>query len=270
MHTPLCRHAVGEPEEYAARAYERGLKGIIITCHNPLPDGLSQDVRMYMEQFPAYIALVERARQSWQGRIDVRLGLEADFLPGLEPFLREQLASAEFHHVLGSVHCQIREYRARYDDGDAFNYQKTYFNHLAEAAESGLFDTLSHPDLVKNMKSHEWNIERILPFIEAALDRIAATGIAMELNTSGELKTIPEMNPGPIILKAMRQRGIPVVIGADAHVPERVADRYEKALDVLESVGYNEVNYFLERKRHSVPIGVARASLKKSPDDSTK
>lgn len=270
MHTPLCRHAVGEPEEYAARAYERGLKGIIITCHNPLPDGISQGVRMYPEQFPAYIALVERARQAWQGRVDVRLGLEADFLPGLEPFLREQLASTEFHHVLGSVHCQIPEYRERYDTGDALHLQKTYFGHLAEAAESGLFDTLSHPDLVKNMNPREWDIERALPFIEAALDRIAATGIAMELNTSGELKSIPEMNPGPIILKAMRKRGIPVVIGADAHVPERVADRYEKALDVLESVGYHEINYFLERKRHSVPIGAARASLKKSPADSGK
>ncbi len=267
MHTPLCKHAVGEPEEYAARAEERGLKGIIVTCHNPLPDGISSDVRMDLEQFPNYIALVERARQAWQGRVDVRLGLEADFMPGLEPFLKKQLASAEFHHVLGSVHCQVREYRERYFDGDAFNYQKTYFNHLAEAAETGLFDTISHPDLVKNIKKSEWDIERILPFIETALDRIAAAGTAMELNTSGELKAIPEMNPGPIILQAMQKRGIPVVIGADAHVPERVADRYEKAMDVLESVGYSEINYFLERKRHSVPIATARGSLKKSPVD---
>ncbi len=268
MHTPLCKHAVGQPEEYAAHAFERGLKGIIVTCHNPLPNGISSGVRMNPEQFPEYVAIVQRARDEWQGRVDVRLGLEADYLPGLEDFLREQLASAEFNHVLGSVHCQINEYRKRYDNGDPLQYQQTYFGHLADAAETGLFDTLAHPDLVKNVYPNDWKIERALPFIEKNLDRIAIAGTAMELNTSGELKVIPEMNPGPIILKAMHERSIPVVIGADAHVPERAADRYEKAMDILENVGYKEINFFLNRQRQTVSIEAARASLKKSPHES--
>lgn len=262
MHTPLCKHAVGEPEEYAEQAEKRGLKGIIVTCHNPLPHGISSGVRMHPDQFPEYLALVERARQEWEGRVDVRLGLEADYLPGLEGFLAEQLASAQFSHVLGSVHCMLKEYRSRYDDGDPVHFQETYFNHLAQAAETGLFDTLSHPDLVKNIYPHDWDVERAMPFIEKALDRIAAAGVAMELNTSGELKTISEMNPGPEILRAMAERGIPVVIGADAHVPERVADRFEKAMNVLESVGYSEINFFLNRDRQTVSISAARASLR--------
>jgi histidinol-phosphatase (PHP family) len=268
MHTPLCKHAVGQPEEYAARALERGLKGIIVTCHNPLPHGISSGVRMAQEQFPEYVALVERARQEWQGRIDVRLGLEADYMPGLEDFLKEQLASAEFNHVLGSVHCMLKEYRKRYDNGDPVKFQETYFTHLADAAETGFFDTLSHPDLVKNIYPHDWDVKRAMPFIEKNLDRIAFAGTAMELNTSGELKTIAEMNPGPQILKAMCERDIPVVIGADAHVPERVADRYEKAMDVLESVGYKEINFFLNRERQTVSIKAARAGLKKNPLES--
>ena len=44
-HTPLCKHARGEPEEYAAVAEARGLKGIIFTCHCPLPDGISHGFR---------------------------------------------------------------------------------------------------------------------------------------------------------------------------------------------------------------------------------
>jgi hypothetical protein len=35
MHTPLCKHAWGEPEEYAQQALKAGLKGIIFTCHCP-------------------------------------------------------------------------------------------------------------------------------------------------------------------------------------------------------------------------------------------
>lgn len=261
MHTPLCRHAVGEPEEYAAAAQARGLKGIVVTCHNPLPHGLSQGVRMFPEQWDDYLALVARARQSWAGRVDVRLGLEADFWPGLEPFLEKQLASADFHHVLGSVHPHVSEYRRKYFQGDIHEFQRIYFEHLALAAETGLFDTLSHPDLVKNEDPSQWSTRRLMPDIERALDRIAAAGTAMELNTSGVLKSLPEMNPGPLILKAMAARGIPVVVGADAHTPKRVGDRYEDALNLLEIAGYNEVCVTIDRKRHAVSIARARASL---------
>jgi len=262
LHTPLCRHAVGEPEEYAAVAQQRGLKGIIVTCHNPLPSGLAQGSRMYREQWWDYQVLVERARKAWAGRIDVRLGLEADFLPGLEPFLREQLASAKFNHVLGSVHPQLSEYKERFYTGDKIRFQLQYFEHLAQAAETGLFDTLAHPDLVKNVYPDHWKPHQIWTEIGRALDRIAAAGTAMELNTSGLNKAIPEMNPSLQILAEMHQRGIPVVIGADAHIPERVAANYEDALDMLEGVGYTEINFFLERERQSVAIEAARVSLR--------
>ena len=59
----------------------------------------------------------------------------------------------------------------------------------------------------------------------------------------------------------MRVRGIPVVLGSDSHVPGRVADRFEEAMDVLEGVGYRKVSFFLDRKRRDVGIGEARASL---------
>ena len=259
MHTPLCRHARGEPEEYAAVGKERGLKGIIVTCHNPLPDGLAQSSRMYTEQWDEYLQLIERANAD--SDIEVLLGLEADFLPGLEPFLEKQLSSAPFNHVLGSVHPQINEYQTRFYTGDDFALQQQYFAHLAEAAETGLFDTLAHPDLVKNLVPQEWDFERIQPHIERALDRIAATGTAMELNTSGLLKAIPEMNPAPEILRLMNERNIPVVIGADAHVPERVANNYEAAMDLLEDAGYDSISFFLKRERQEVSIADARASL---------
>lgn len=262
MHTPLCRHAQGEPEEYAAHAEKRGLKGIIITCHNPLPDGLAQGSRMYPEQWEEYLELIERARAAWAGRIDIRAGLEADYFPGLESFTEKQIASAPLHHVLGSVHPHIGDYRSCYYPGDDFSYQKTYFQHLAQAAETGLFDTLAHPDLIKNTVAEQWDVALIFPEIQRVLDRIAETGVAMELNTSGLNKVVPEMNPGPEILRAMREREIPVVIGADAHVPGRVAADYEKALELLEAAGYEKISFFLERKRQDVAIADARASLK--------
>ena len=145
-----------------------------------------------------------------------------------------------------------------------FSYQELYFDHLARSAESGLFDTLAHPDLIKNESPKDWDFERLRPVIARALDRIAATGVAMELNTSGVEKALPDMNPSPPMLATMRERGIPVVIGADAHFARRVGDGYLTALGLLENAGYSEVSFFIDRKRQSVAIGSARESLQAS------
>jgi histidinol-phosphatase (PHP family) len=262
MHTPLCKHAQGEPEAYAEVAAQRGLAGIIVTCHNPPVDGWSPGVRMSEAEFDTYVAMVERARAAWAGRVDVRLGLECDYVPGMEEGLARQLARAEFHHVLGSVHPQIAAYKERYFTGDVVAFQRTYFEHLALAAETGLFDTLSHPDLVKNEHPQAWDPALLADTLAASLDRIAAAGTAMELNTSGLQKKLPEMNPGPGILAEMRKRGIPVVLGADAHVPTRVAADYLTALELIEAAGYTHVSVFLHRQRRELAIAEVRQSLR--------
>jgi histidinol-phosphatase (PHP family) len=261
-HTPLCKHAHGAPGAYAAAALKRGFKGIIFTCHCPLPDGISSAVRMAPGEYDEYVACVATTRKEYAGRVDVRLGLESDYYPGVEPWLEKLHARAPLHHVLGSVHTQVPEYRTAFFRGDWFDYQKTYFEHLAQAAETGLYDTLAHPDLVKNEAPAEWRLTRIEPYIERALDRIAKTGVAMELNTSGRYKALPEMNPGRRMLELIRARGIPVVLGADAHRPERVGEGYDVALRQLDSLGFTEVSFFLERRRHAVPIDAALASLR--------
>ncbi len=261
MHTPLCNHATGQPQEYAAVARERNLKGIIVTCHNPLPDGLAASSRMTLDQFDEYVNLVRQATEQCADFCDVRLGLECDFMPGLESFLEKQLGQATLHHVLGSVHIQLPEYTNQHFTGDALAYQRFYFDLLAQAAETKLFDTISHPDLVKNMFADSWRVENVMDAIADCLDRIAATGTAMELNTSGLNKSYAEMNPGPVMLKQMADRGIPVVIGADAHVPERVGEAYPQALRLLAAAGYSHVSQFQNRKRQDTAIPDAMNSL---------
>lgn len=260
-HTPLCEHARGTPAEYVRVAAARNFRGIIFTDHCPLPDGISAGLRMAPERFDEYVELIEQARGMFAGRVDVRLGLESDYYPGVEPWLERLHVRAPLHYVLGSVHPHIADYRAKYFHGDWLEYQRTYFEHLAMSAETRLYDALAHPDLIKNESPAEWRFARIAPAIERALDRIARTGVAMELNTSGLGKALPEMNPGLAMLQMIQVRGIPVVLGADAHRPERVGDRYEAALRMLQAVGYSEVAYFTGRQRHAVLIADALRSL---------
>ena len=262
MHTPLCKHARGEPEDYAEVALQRGLKGIVVTDHNPTDDGWSPGARMDVDELDDYVAMVERARKAWAGRVDVRLGIESDFVPGMEPWLEKLHGMAEFHHVLGSVHPHLPQYIHRFYRGNVDAYFGTYFEHLALAAETGLFDTIAHPDLVKNFSPSDWHPERAMDHILPCLDRIAATGVAMELNTSGRNKPYAEVNPGPAMLTEMAGPGIPVVIGADAHDPHRVGDGFVDALDILQEAGYSQVSLFLDRQRQDLSIDRVRASLK--------
>lgn len=261
LHTPLCNHARGEPEDYAAVAQRRGLKGIVVTCHNPTNDGWSPGVRMSVQELEDYVALVERAREEWHGRVDVRVGMESDYVPGMEAWLEDLHSRADFHHVLGSVHPHLKDYKERYFTGDSIAFQKTYFDHIAMAAETGLFDTIAHPDLVKIVSPSEWDYGQVADAVRQCLDRIAATGTAMELNTSGLNKSVAEMNPGREMLGEMQQRGIPVVIGADAHDPHRVSANFEDALESLGDAGYSQVSFFLNRQRQDHPIDRVLNSL---------
>lgn len=266
MHTPLCKHAWGEPEEYAQQAIKAGLKGIIFTCHCPMPDGFWPTVRMADSEFETYVALVQRAAEAFKGKLDIRLGIESEYYPGYEEWISKLHQRVDLHYALGAVHWQAKEYLNKFEVGTIENFRRTYFEHLAKSAESGLYDCLAHPDLVKNYHPDSWCFAIVKNTVATALDRIAATGVAMELNTSGLNKSYSEMNPGIEMLRMMADRKIPVVVASDSHRPVRVGEHFVTALNNLTEAGYEEVSYFLNRKRIDLKISDVLASLKKAVD----
>lgn len=263
MHTPLCKHAWGEPEEYAEQGLKAGLRGIIFTCHCPMPEGFWPTVRMAESEFDTYVEIVARARERYKGKIDVWLGIESEYFPGYERYIEELHQKADFHFILGSVHWQAKEYLGKFESGTIENFRRTYFDQLAISAETGLYDCLAHPDLVKNYNPDSWCFAIVKNHVAKSLDRIAATGVAMEVNTSGLNKSYSEMNPGNEMLQMMAQRGIPIVIGSDAHRPVRVGDNFLKALENVKAAGYKEISYFEWRQRKTIKVDEVIANLKK-------
>jgi histidinol-phosphatase (PHP family) len=270
MHTPLCKHAAGEPEEYAEQALKRGLAGIVFTCHSPMPRGFWPSVRMSESELETYIEMIERCRKRFEGRLEIRLGMETDYFPGFEKWAESLHQRAPFHYCLGSVHFQGPEYQEKFEGWNHFEFHRSYWRNLAASAETGLFDCLAHPDLIKNHRSKPWNFAEWNEDVVAALDRIAKTGVCMELNTSGMNKHYPEMNPGPAMLRMMHERGIRVVLGSDSHSPRRVGDQFVNALETMQKVGYTEVSVFHNRKRIDLPIPTVLPQLiaaTQQPDD---
>ena len=266
MHTPLCKHAWGEPEEYAAQAVKAGLKGIIFTCHCPMPDSFWPTVRMSESELDLYVELVKRTAAAYKGKLEVLLGLESEYFPGYEKWLESLHQRANFDYILGAVHWQSKEYLNKFEVGTIENFRRSYFENLALSAETGLYDCLAHPDLVKNYHPDSWCFAIIKNTVTTVLDRIAKTGVAMELNTSGLNKSYSEMNPGNEMLRMMAERKIPIVIGSDAHKPIRVGEHFVTALNNLSEAGFEHISYFKKRQRIDLKISDVISSIRRATD----
>lgn len=193
---------------------------------------------------------------------DLRLGIEADFVPGNEDRMANLLGAHDFDYVIGSVHfivdhsIDMDDYSVWGQGQSAEQIWRRYFQTLGEAALSGLFDVLAHPDLVK-----VWGRERPLPegdlrrYYELSMDGIAQSGIAVEVSTAGLRKQTGELYPAPAFLEMCLEAGCPVALSSDAHHPQDIGADYEAALEMLDGMGVGELCVFEGRTRRLEPIG---------------
>jgi histidinol-phosphatase (PHP family) len=90
--------------------------------------------------------------------------------------------------------------------------------------------------------------------LSSRLDRIAAAGMAVELNTGGLRKPVAEIYPSPLLLSLIRERDIRICFGSDAHEPGQVGMDFDKALMLAREIGYTEFVRFRNRKMISTPL----------------
>ena len=255
MHTPLCRHAVGQPTEYAARAEALGLKEIGFSEHSPMPDDDFDEWRMFYRQMDEYVASVERARREHPS-LSIKLALEVDYLPGQEEWIRQLAALHPWDYFIGSVHYvgtwdidnprKLSEWKKH----DPFEVWSMYFGLLTQAAESGLFDIIGHADLPKKFGIIPQ--EDCTPLFESFLQATARHDVAMELNTAGLRKDCREIYPSPRIVGLAKKHGVAITFGSDAHAPGEVGMNMAEALALARSAGYTQTRKFTARRHETV------------------
>jgi histidinol-phosphatase (PHP family) len=246
MHTPLCKHAAGPMEAYVERAIELGLREVGFSDHNPLPDGRGANVRMSEAELDYYVNRVLELRFEYRGKIDVKLGLELDYLEGLEDYLAGQIARYPFDYIIGSVHYLDRECRVG-SWSPATKYDR-YVELIGKLAHSGLCDIIAHLDVVKRSGLAP------TPAISDALRDIASAGLCMEINTSGyRHPELPEPQPYPALpfVKEAIALGIPLTVNSDAHAPEQVGMKFGEIEMFLRANGCVALERFEGRKRES-------------------
>jgi histidinol-phosphatase (PHP family) len=76
----------------------------------------------------------------------------------------------------------------------------------------------------------------------------------LEVSTAGLRKDVREIYPAREMLEMAFTAGVPIVINSDAHTPGDVGKDYDKALDLVRSVGYTSTVRFEKRQRKVVPL----------------
>ena len=195
----------------------------------------------------------------------LRLGIEADYIRGSEDRTAALIEEHGFDYVIGSIH-YLGELGAvddqRYDVWESFSdadsLWRSYFEWQAELVRSGLFDVVSHPDLIKI-----WGDDRPAPesdprfHYEPFVQAVADTGIAVEISTAGLRKPVEEIYPSRALAEMCVEAGADFALSSDAHAPDQVGFGYEQAIEFLGELGVDRICVFEGRERRLEPLGLA-------------
>jgi|LSQX01.3.fsa_nt_gb histidinol-phosphatase (PHP family) len=243
-------------EDNVRAAIELGLDALGISDHYILFPDRQIHWSMPTTGLPDYFTGLQAAREAAGDKLAFRFGVEADYIPETAGRLGDQLAQFPFDYVIGSVHFvgdfPIDESAGHWDalaqDQRNLTIQK-YWHLIADMAHSGLFDIVGHADLYKKF-GHYATID-LSEDISAALDAIAESGMAVEVNTSG-LRYTGEAYPCTNIIRQCHERNIPTLVTADAHNPAHLIRYFEIGTAALKAAGYAHQATFDKRRMELV------------------
>lgn len=255
MHTKFSPDAAGEILEYVKEAEKKGLdeigfsEHVILHYEEDYPYRSPDAIKGYVKEF-----LAARTNSG----IPIKLGAEVDFFSDDVEKTSEFLEEYPFDYVIGSVHYlggwsvdsprQIHEYSTR----DILQVYEEYFGTVKKLCRSRLFDLLGHPDLIKIFGFRpKCNYDYLLNETARAL---AESNMCVEINTSGLIRPCKEIYPSPQFMALLKQNGVPITFGSDAHRPSDVGRFFDQAQKLAKQAGYEEACTFEDRKRKTTQI----------------
>ena len=231
----------------AASAAEKGLKTIAITDHMPLP--FPTRYAMDRHRMDAYQADIRAAGQAHD--LTVLAGLEMEYIPRFRGWIRDILDQAPeggWDMRLVSIHNIVTDRGNFMINGRQDEFDRTlktvfkddirafcthYYALIREAAATGWFDAVGHLDVIKKHnrdncyfdERSDWYGE----LIDETLDSLAGHGLKMEINTNGLNHPAGAFYPSGWIQEKAIKKGIPLILGSDAHSPARQGQYFDRA-----------------------------------------
>jgi len=279
-----------EPERYIEEALKQGFSVLGFSDHSPVP--FENSFALKEKNLPVYCRSIRELKKQYAtsssaektnksvsppgqspglgsqpgvagnlpGAIEILLGIEIDFIPGITLAFEELQRKFNFDYTIGSVHL-VREQNLEglwfidgpdisiYDEGIqrmfGGNGQKAvtaYYRQLQEMVSLHKPDIVGHLDKVKMYNRERYFSETdrwYINLIDETLELIAASGAVVEVNTRGLYKKRSDsLFPGPDVLKKILKRNIPVTVSSDAHKPEELSFLFDEAVFTLKNLGF--------------------------------
>jgi len=263
IHTSLSGDSKGEILEYVKIASARKLEEIGISDHY-IPERFRNklDQPLAYGKLSDYVKKVDYVRRKMkEDAVKLKVGVEVDFIPGLEDEIKNALKGLPFDYVIGSVHFingwafDNPRYVLEYQKWDLIKLYEKYFMAVQACAGTKMFDVIGHPDLIKKF-GYRPKTEIVDFYLETA-KVFGENGVCIEVNTSGLRHPCGEIYPDKRFLKICYDEGVQITFGSDAHTPEHVGMDFDKALSLVREVGYKHIVIFTKRRRQLKELRVA-------------
>ena len=245
-HTVRCNHAEGTEREYIEQGLKQGLAILGFSDHSPQAfDHYVSSLRMRPEQLEDYVMTLRALKEEYAGRMEILIGLEAEYYPLyferlldlIQPYHLDYLILGQ--HFLGNESDgQMACPRPTDDERDLERYVKQ----TIEALETGKFSCFAHPDIL-----HYTGDRKIYrKWFEKLCLRAKELNVPLEMNMLGY--ATGRHYPNPAFFQIVRDVGNQVILGCDAHNPERIADPDEvvRCMRFLQQCGIEKVIDHLE------------------------
>jgi histidinol-phosphatase (PHP family) len=246
IHTPLCKHAEGNPIEYLKEAYKKKLKVIGFSDHSPVPVGFDPIGRMEMHEFDKYRKLIKEVEAN-PYNIEVLFGIEIDWVPDRSNEIYDFIHRENFDYVIGSVHHVDGlpiDYSEQMDiwKNNGVDYTwNSYIDSIHSMVSSNFkFDIIGHLDLPKKFGCFPKDKKYFMDKLAEIFTIVAKKNIFVEISTAGLRKEVNEIYPSLEILKLAKKHNVKITFSSDSHSPNEVGYCFDVAKKWALKAGYNE------------------------------
>lgn len=258
-HSTYCdgKSTLREMVEFAVA---HGFTALGFSGHSPLPFENTYSITDY----EGYCREVRALKEEFAGRIEISLGLEIDYVPGMLEDFTPLIEQGHLEYTIGSVHLIPAEgitprsaddlwmidgsrYQT-YDEGLMRHYHgdirrgvRAYFHNENAMLERNRPTIVGHPDKIVMHNRDRYFHEDEKWYRDLALETIhliKELGLICEINTRGIYKgRHADYYPGKWLIEEMKQLRIPVLVSTDAHMAEDLL-KTEGAYEYLREISY--------------------------------
>lgn len=242
-HTYRCGHADKylTDEDYVKLFIEKGFKEIAFTDHCPQKNKIDfrKSMRMDYSQKDEYIASINKLKEKYKDKINIKVGFEVEYDITQEENLLELKKETDIlilgqHFIVDNNQLKIFFKNDYFSDDDLLNYANT----IAKALEKNLVEIIAHPDSYMYVRNNFGDIEEKVAHIICKY--ASKYNIPLEINLTevnryliGILDKISY--PCKEFWDIASKYNVKVLYGIDAHYKNQI-ENYEKSIELANKI----------------------------------